>query len=920
MTFINDLVSQISAIGKPLHKIKIIVPSKRAIKYIKETLATTSPVPQFAPEITTISDWIEDSSEYQFAKPIESIVALFEIHLSFNTDQYNTFDQFFSWGKSLLSDFDEIDRYLVNPTEIYRDLRNIKEIENWSFNSEELSPGQQNFLDFWLLLQEYYQKLNAQLKEKGKCYAGHAFKQAALAPQQLNPQQKHLFFAGFNALSKSEEQIINYFLQQEKASILWDTDQLYWDNKEHEAGHFIRKFYQGQNRNFDIPSHLSQYPKKIDIWSTPTQTLQAKWCASELAKAVKNETIDETALVLADESLLIPILNNLPASIKKANITIGLPLKNTGVKSLVYLFFQVKKSFDRYKTKAVYFKLILEFIQHPFIQAWCKSEDREILRTLERNIIRSNYSFVSAATMQFEDEALQQLFQLFFKPHSNFITSYQDLLNLIRLLYVRLVDETTPIQAESCYLFYNKIKELEDFVTSFKWDIDIATIAKLIETHYLKEGISFFGSPTKGLQIMGVLETRLLDFKHLIVVGMNEGALPAKNFNNSMIPMDLKIHHGLPTPEDKEAIFSHHFFRLLHRAETVAISYSTDQETNAEKSRYIRQLENELPRINNDLDITIHHLKTELKSAKTTTSDIPTSEKIQERIAELLAYGLSPSAINTYRNCSKDFYYRYVLGLKEKESVEEDIESSTFGTIIHETLEELYLPFVNKNVHTHDIEEMEKKVDRVLNKYYSKYFQKESFNTGKNLLSYQSSLSMIKRFLKQEIDFLKSSTSPVFILALEKELSYETTIELNGTQIPLKFKGNADRIDRVGNTLRIIDYKTGGCDKDKVSVTTLDNYLKLDGKNTYPLQLMLYFLMFSKNNPHETQLTSGIISLRNSSNGLMNVPNPLNKGSEFLTPELAEAYEETLKELINDLLSNQMEFTHNSDSKYCDYC
>ena len=315
-------------------------------------------------------------------------------------------------------------------------------------------------------------------------------------------------------------------------------------------------------------------------------------------------------------------------------------------------------------------------------------------------------------------------------------------------------------------------------------------------------------------------------------------------------------------------------------------------------------------------------LKTDISASNTTSTPVQNDEAIQKKLDVITDRGISPSAINTFRRCTKNFYYRYILGIKEQEGVEEQIESSTFGTIVHETLETLYLPFIGQQLHTHDVEEMLKKVDLIVSERFAKKFPDKSYMKGKNRLSFNTSLFMVKKFLKQEIEFLKQTTEPLFIIALEEELSYETEVEINGERKKIKFKGNADRIDRVGEHVRIIDYKTGSCDPSKVKFgrdKNMDGLLELDDKKTFPLQLLLYFLMYHKKYPHIQNITSGIISMRNASNGLMNVVDPVSK-SEILDSDTASEFEEVLLELIQKMYDNDLSFEHNEKALYCEYC
>jgi CRISPR/Cas system-associated exonuclease Cas4 (RecB family) len=452
----------------------------------------------------------------------------------------------------------------------------------------------------------------------------------------------------------------------------------------------------------------------------------------------------------------------------------------------------------------------------------------------------------------------------------------------------------------------------------------------------MNKSIAYHGNPIKGLQIMGLLETRLLDFKNIIVLGLNEGKMPPTNPIQTMIPLDLRAYLKLPTPRDKQGLFAHHFYRLLHQSEKMWITYSSAKESigSNEASRYLLQLELELRRRNSLINWSkLLYSIPEEKLILNEHRIVQKSPEILDRMDQLFQESVSASALNKYLSCPLDFYYRYVLGFGEVKEIEEDVESSSLGTFIHAVLEELYEPFARHDkqgilkaiqpsaITSYDIDRMLKEFPMYLENEFLNHFNKDkaAFSSGKNLLSFQMANELTKRFLESEREFLLKQTEPVFIEYLEVELIEPIELEINGSKKSFKLKGLIDRVDSIGGKIRIVDYKSGKVKDEDVFVKigkSDDDYYKKFTTTKHALQLTMYsYLYRSRYGVLPTEV--GIYSLINISNGFFALDT--NKGMTL--EEITEAFPEVLQELFSEMYDTEIPFEHTIQQfSYCNYC
>ncbi len=939
-TFLGEVCQKIyDTHQNELDEVVIIIPNRRASVYIHKHLSDHFDSPFFAPKITTINEWIDENTEEEIISQTELLFLLFDIYVDVDKEEAEDFDSFLKWGKIILSDFDEIDRYNVSPKEVFRDLRNIKDIDNWSFDlitpsthglkkPEKLSDGQKKYADLWDRLPIYYEKLNKKLESIHTTYQGRAYQNFAKKTHFSNPTPaKHYYFVGFNALSRAEEQIIENLSRQKLATVFFDVDTHYIHNFEHEAGHFYRKLNKKNRFNTAVSNKINRTRKSFEIIETAQQVAQAK-IAGNIVKNLNPEQLNNTAIVLADETLLIPLSKSLPLDIKKANITMGYPIKYSHLKSLFDLVFDFQHNFKKFNSDQLYHKTLLRFIDHPFVQIIIKRTNA--IADFENQLIKANKVFINHKELTDVFPKLKEITNLLSVWHDNTAIGFKAIEEFIQVLYSHFKEEgSNDLELEILYHFSKGISKFKLIWEKHPHSLNLKSFKKLFEQFWQNETLSFLGNPIEGLQIMGILETRTLDFENLIILSMNEGNLPKSNFTNSLIPRELKLHHHLPIEQDRDAIFAHHFYRLIHRAKNIYITYNSSAKglTSGEKSRFITQIENELK--------DKHDIKSYTYSSNDVTSDITetnysVNEKVTKKLDELFKKGLSPSALNTFINCPLDFYYKYILGLREGKEVEENIEASTFGTMIHNVLERVYKDnfLTPSKPVTIDVLTIERKnLEQYLEEEYLKEFTKTDMKYGQNRLSFDVSVNLLKSFIDEQVKELKVINFPIFIKELEEAIEANFAWDINGIEKSIKIKGNADRIEQFGTEYRIIDYKSGKCDADKVSLSkpskknpdlNLENITYHDKKG-YARQLLMYAIMFQQQFPERTNFSAGIISMINIKEWVQNVKVSGDK-NELLTDEILDLFKIEIKGVIETMYKPEFIYVHNEKAKYCEYC
>ncbi|MEM7035735.1 MAG: PD-(D/E)XK nuclease family protein, partial [Bacteroidota bacterium] len=692
-SFIGQLVDALLAqYPQDIGDIVIVFPSRRACVFFKDYLLKAIDKPMWAPAVYAIEDFVKEIHPNAI---LETVSLTFEFYPIYQTVFPNEpFDKFYSWGTMLISDFDEIDRYLVDAQEVFRNLFELKEIDTTidSWLNEDGTPTefQAKYLRFWELMGDFYEKLRKKLDVQGLSAPGQALRELAeqFAQQQPRLPWPHVVFAGFNALSPAEELLIKSLVGYDMASCYWDLDRYYVDDPYQEAGRFFREMRQrweaeGKPQEWHwLGEGLASGEKEVVMTGVPLRVGQAKVAGLKLQEMLANDADPEkTAVVLPDENLLFPLLHSLPPALKDVNVTMGFPLRNTPLYSLVESIIQMHENADRLhpgrgKSSIYYFRDVQNILRHPYIRAIAFDESRELLLEINKE------NLVYIAPEYFENYEVGHILRFLFQVWEDIpqvITYYLELYQRLKVAFEGpggKPRKVPAVETEYLFHFFTLTQKLRDKLDNYSLNFDLKIFRRLYKEVIQSGSIPFAGEPLRGLQVMGMLETRVLDFERLIILSVNEGILPSKPSTSSFIPYNLRRAFGLPTYEDKDAIYAYHFYRLLQRAQHITLIYNTENDTfgSGEKSRFVSQLEAELPRRNPNVSFARETVTFPAEKEPIVPIIV---DKTPELLAQLKEFaqekGFSPSALSTYLNCPLQFYYRYLMRLYEQDEPEENM-------------------------------------------------------------------------------------------------------------------------------------------------------------------------------------------------------------------------------------------------------
>lgn len=926
-----------------LHNICLVFPNRRSGVFFNSYLQKEITNAVIAPEITTIGELISGYSVYYQAERLHLISVLYDVFQK-HTQSTETFDEFYFWGEILLADFNDIDRYLVNAKDLFRNISDIKEIDSvfdyltpeqkealehfWgSVAVNDRKEFQQKHLRIWEKLYPVYADFKETLKGKSLAYGGMADRGVIenLKNDDCNFPFGKYYFIGLNALNTCEKMFFRHLLNEQKAVFLWDYDNFYLNDDLNEAGMFLRQNLESFPPPSDFLFQPDLFSKKknikiVAVSSNYGQSQQIPLLLNDTVSDFENE-FDNTAIVLADESLLFSALGAIPAETGTINITMGYPVKNSMLYGFIMLLVNLLKNSKNDESRGVvaYHRFVTDILNHQLLQFWENEKNKDFLNEIQTK---------NKITVQLSEIQYSALHKIIFTLPEKVENYSRYFLNVLAEI-VRKFETSgaeNAMMTEIIYAVYQAIEKLEMVLnkTIHEQNREISEVVFFrLFTQYLGTvSVAFEGEPLSGVQVMGILETRCLDFKNLVILGFNENKWPRTYTAPSFIPANIRKGFGLPGIDEQDAMYAYYFYRLIQRAENVSAAYSVVKEgiSTGELSRYGFQLQfdsvHKPEKLNLDFSFSHEPVKPVV---------IESSKQIVDKLLSKNAggYPLSPSAINIYLQCGLRYYFRYVMLLPEPDELKEEIDGMIFGNIFHDTMEALYKPFAGKVVTRSDIENIQKNkvlIENEISKKIAKnYFREKEENLkkvvleGKSLLIFENIKTYLNQLFKVDMEI-----APFTLVSLEE--NYQTTLEIDveGKKTTIGIGGKIDRIDRINGKTRILDYKTGNV-KSK-SFKSVDELFKRDAKEPKKeiLQAMIYTWILSDNEKKD-DFQPAIYSLRDLFKEKFNPEIGFAQG-DFSFSELKDDFVAELKTLLIEMFSAGNTFVQTPHKEHCSYC
>lgn len=849
--------------GTDLSRITLVFPNKRASLFLNEHLARMANGPLWSPVYTTISQLFRDRSERVVADNIKLVCDLYRIYVQC-TGTTETLDHFYGWGMLMLSDFDDIDKNLADATDVFRNLSNIHELDDVSYLSEEQrevlkrffsnfsddynTELKNRFLQLWQNFGNIYNSFNDHLQEEGLAYEGALYREVVNNDLATYDADTYIF-VGFNMLQKVEQKLFTLLAKAGKAKFYWDFDRYYMEGANNEAGYYIRQYLEAFpnelfNRDDEIYNNF-RTEKVLRFISASTETIQGRFVGHWLQNEDFVRAGRKTAVVLCDENLLQTVVHSLPSEVENVNITTGFPLAQSPVFSFVNALINLQtigytKSAERYRLQ--YVRAVL---RHPY-SLFLSDNCTEQLRALEEH-----HTYYPSRQEMAVDEGLTLIFANLEEGVADVQTYHAKLVDWI-LSMLKTVGKSTQetddhLMKEAIYRMYTLFNRLHELIVSGDLSVDLITLLRLITQLVQSTSIPFHGEPAIGLQVMGVLETRNIDFDNVLLLSCNEGNMPKGVNDASFIPYAIRKAHSLTTIDHKVAIYSYYFHRLLQRAQNITILYNnaTEDGHTGEMSRFMLQMLVESGHKIERLSLQAGQMPNVLQPHAVEKTD-----SIMQQLMKLDK--LSPTAINRYLRCQLLFFYNTVAGLKESDEETDDIDNRTFGNIFHKGSQLIYEQLMDANftVSENAIKDflaeksaLQRIVDRTFNEELFKVAnanQHPQYN-GLQLINRGVIISYLKKLLQMDL-----SLTPFRILAMEKPVEQEVVFNVDGKAHTLTIGGYVDRLDEVeegnGKVIRVVDYKTGR--KPQTAVAAFEDIFSGDKvtKNhaDYYLQTFLY--------------------------------------------------------------------------------
>jgi CRISPR/Cas system-associated exonuclease Cas4 (RecB family) len=801
---------------------------------------------------------------------------------------------------------------------VFKNLKDVKDIENWSFGIQPLTDAQEDYADFWLDLGKVYHRF-VELQNAQHAYS-YARLNRAMAEEKVEvnfpSNADAVYFVGITAFSKAEEKWIMRLHKTGKVFFHFDADAYYVNNPIHEAGIFFRSWEErrmpiAKTDDFNTRARTITFSKVV----TP---LASAFAASKLVNEMKEEDRANTAVVLVQPFLLRPFLNGLSID-SPVNVALGYPIDQVSLFRVVRMLLRMWSRLSKEVKKGMYYKDFSQWILQTDLDVLISSSQR---REIQRYVMRRKFIYVREKELKELVEklpAMEVLQDLLTTENFNLPNCISRLKNFLSV-YVES-DHTDELTKETALRLQQILGRIEMHMEGNAFLNEVPLLDLLFQHYASQETIAFQGEPLEGLQVLSMVETRAVDFKHVIIVGANDEQFPGNGRAQSLIPFDLRKAFELPSPEEREGTIAYSFYRLLQRAEDIRMLYHTlsSDYKMTEPSRYLLQIEQELTGYGNRTNVRYEDFEHSNKFLQTGEEEISANEFSTKRIHNLLEYGISPSAINKFMRCPLDFYYRYVVGLGEVESLEENMEASTFGSIVHDVLETLYKRYVGKTMLDEDFNafkfELDTLIDEAIHRLYNSNFELAGFDI------------IMRRIVKRMIEVVLEHDQLKFgearakgeermVNGVEVELKADLPMEKIGVSLPARVRGKADRVDEQNGNFMVLDYKTGSVKSDELKLSDKEGPWLKDTKPKL-LQILTYSYMWVKDGHAPEHTQAMLFGLKQAKQG----PVPLMRGQEpaVLREVDIEKFEEELLGVLKSLLETEV-FRHNPESEYCEFC
>lgn len=928
-------------------KVAIVFPNKRASLFFNEYLAQESDRPIWSPTYVSISELFRQSSDLSIADPIKLVCDLYKVFQK-ATGSKETLDDFYFWGEMLIADFDDADKNMADTHALFSNLKDLNELmDNYDFLEEgqkealsqffhnfsinQVTELKQRFISMWNVLGDIYAEYKALLESQSIAYEGMLYRQVI---EQLDvealPYNKYIF-VGFNVLNKVEHTLFKKLNEAGKAMFYWDYDTFYLNKTPHEAGEFIRRNLRG------FPSELPasffdnlNQPKEVTFIESPTENGQVRYLPQWIRENLTSQE-KETAVVLCNEALLQPVLHALPDNVKHINITMGFPLSQTPAYSFVNALMELHTSGYNPNNGRYLFAEVISVLKHPYTRQLSPEAEK-----LEQTLTRDNRFYPLPSELK-QDNVLE----LLFTPRRNNLdlcSMLSEALKEVAVIYQQQAashsDAFDQLYRESLFKTYTLVNRFHTLIESKELNVQAGTFQRLLTRVMSSSSIPFHGEPAIGMQVMGVLETRNLDFRHLIMLSVNEGQLPKAGGDSSFIPYNLRKAFGMTTIDHKIAVYAYYFYRLMQRAEKVTLVYNTatDGINRGELSRFMLQFL---------IEWGYPVLRKQLEAAQSPQSSAPIiiekTPDVMERMKSVFDIRsnpkalISPSALNCYLDCPLKFYYKYVALLSAPDEVTADIDSAKFGSIFHYAAEHIYkdLTAHGKLISRENLETLLKDEVR-LQTYVDNGFKELFFNLPQNeqpeyngiqLINSAVIVKYIQQLLRNDLRY-----APFTFVGSEQRIFENIEICTSTGDIQSRIGGIIDRIDSKGESLRIVDYKTGGDADTPANVQSL--FIPDKKRSNYVFQTFLYASIVCKKLREKNDSRLVAPALLYIHRAASENYSPVIQMGEPRKPkepvdnfaQYEGDFRENLKTLLEDIFNPDISFTQTEIEDKCAYC